>query len=274
MAERRSPSVVVRLKLQPDGKIVAAGSRGPGPGDGETKCGWHAGYRLRRRRFDNDRLAGSDPMSAIAIHSRTARSLLRADRIAAAPLEQMDAFIRYNTDGSPDTSFGNNGKVEFPTFTPGFPIGSRIYIRPDGKILAIYNGPEFHRAIRLTAEGRPDPAFYADGVGTFRNNKFISNPTPWTNSGEFDGQGRIILIGSDYVPTTPFNDNMSLFIGRIEIQTTVTSTSTTTATERPILLCGGLRIIPGMFLPRINILQLSLARPAIGPYRRTMTATG
>ncbi len=207
------PFGAASLKLQSDGKILAAGSS-------------NADFAIARLNadgtpdtsFDGDgvattNIAGPDSLTLIALQPDG--KIIASGRSNCCDIQtQRVAFLRYNPDGTLDTAFGTNGKVEFPS--SNFPEVSSIYIRTDGKIVALSANATSNRVRRLTAGGQPDPSFYGDGIGTFENARFASNPFPWMSFGEFDAQGRIILIGADR--TQPlFNDNRAMFIGRLEI---------------------------------------------------------
>jgi uncharacterized delta-60 repeat protein len=61
------------------------------------------------------------------------------------------ALVRYNTDGSLDTSFGGDGKVT-TDFTDGYEAAYNVAIQPDGKIVAAGpSGPEVAVARYLAA---------------------------------------------------------------------------------------------------------------------------
>lgn len=100
------------IAIQPDGKILVAGSTGPG---------------------------GTSEM----------------------------AVARYNTDGSPDTSFGTAGKVHFATpFVKSFT--NDIKVQPDGKI--ILGGYQWNNSTgdfvlaRLNSDGSLDNGFGTNGI--------------------------------------------------------------------------------------------------------------
>ena len=85
------------------------------------------------------------------------------------------ALIRYNPDGSLDTSFGNGGKVVTPIGTSG-DFASSVAIQPDGKIVAAggsNNGSNDDFAlVRYNTDGSLDTTFDSDGkvttpIGTF-----------------------------------------------------------------------------------------------------------
>ena len=79
------------------------------------------------------------------------------------------AVVRYDTDGSLDTSFGDDGKV-VTSISPGWDYGQAVTVQPDGKIVVIgysHNGTDFDFAVaRYDAGGSLDTSFGNDGKVT------------------------------------------------------------------------------------------------------------
>jgi uncharacterized delta-60 repeat protein len=107
------------------------------------------------------------------------------------------AIVRYDTDGSLDTSFGGaDGKVTID-FTPSNDFAYAVRIQPDGKIVlagaAGYFKPDSRFALaRLTPDGSLDPTFGGDGTVT-------TNVTPsydWANGMALQPNGKLVLVGS------------------------------------------------------------------------------
>ncbi len=88
--------------------------------------------------------------------------------VAGTPL-----LVRYNSDGSLDTTFGNNGIVT----NSGVDRGMDLVIQPDGKIVVVgFSGgglfTGFHVA-RFNSNGSPDTTFGTNGIAiplTFQDN--------------------------------------------------------------------------------------------------------
>jgi uncharacterized delta-60 repeat protein len=107
------PAHTTDLLLQPDGKIIIVGSDGG----------------------ENDRKVG---------------------------------VARFNSDGSPDTSFGGDGNVTAPVFGTPAGFADSVAIQPDGKIVVTaYGAPQFpplrFAIIRFNADGSLDTTFDGDG---------------------------------------------------------------------------------------------------------------
>ena len=79
------------------------------------------------------------------------------------------AVIRYNQNGSLDTTFDVDGKVLTAVGTSTHDFLNSIAIQPDGKIVAegrnqqIGNGNEFHSVVRYNQNGSLDTTFDTDG---------------------------------------------------------------------------------------------------------------
>jgi len=97
------------------------------------------------------------------------------------------ALIRYNTDGSLDSSFGISGYVTTPIGTAQ-EVAYDLEIQSDGKIVAIgsfYNGSDYEFAlVRYRNDGSLDTSFDTGGIVT-------------TDIGIGDDNGKSIAIQSD-----------------------------------------------------------------------------
>src|SRR5262245_49576256 len=74
---------------------------------------------------------------------------------------------RYNSDGTPDTSFGTNGFVT-TDFTANEEGGYRVVVQPDGRIVVVGNANGIAFLLRYTSAGVLDPSFSLDGVFPFQ----------------------------------------------------------------------------------------------------------
>ena len=114
------------------------------------------------------------------------------------------AIARYNTDGSLDASFGNNGKVttDFPGLAA---VISAVVIQPDGKIvvaggafpLFVFAGD--FKVARYNPNGSLDTSFGNGGI--------VTTVFPGNGSYAFalalQSDGKIIAAGTDYVDVHP-----------------------------------------------------------------------
>jgi uncharacterized delta-60 repeat protein len=161
------------LTLQPDGKIIVAGST----------CGTDStDFGLARfnndgspdTTFDQDGIVTTDFGN---IYDRVNAVALQPDgRIVLAghsftdPNVTIDvALARYNSDGSLDTSFDEDGKVT--TDLGGWrDVGNALALQPDGRILVAgeqwqqEGGTVDFALARYNSDGSLDPAFDTDGI--------------------------------------------------------------------------------------------------------------
>ena len=75
------------------------------------------------------------------------------------------ALVRYNANGSLDTSFGGDGKV-MRNLTPGWDDASGIEIQADGKLVTAGAAGGLGGqllVLRIEADGTPDTTFSGDG---------------------------------------------------------------------------------------------------------------
>jgi uncharacterized delta-60 repeat protein len=160
------------IAVQPDGKIVAAGNADNIPGSG-------ADFALVRYNTDGslDLTFGGDGKVTTAIGPALSTDIayavaLQADgKIVAAGYASgisgsgVDfAVVRYNADGSLDTSFDGDGKVTTAIAAgTGDEIAFAVSVQPDGKIVSVGHSSFDFAAVRLNADGSLDTTFDSDG---------------------------------------------------------------------------------------------------------------
>ncbi|MEH2043413.1 DUF4347 domain-containing protein, partial [Nostoc sp.] len=103
------------------------------------------------------------------------------------------ALVRYNTDGSLDTSFSSDGKVTTDLGLLSIDIGYSLAIQADGKIIvAGTNGTDFALA-RYNSDGSLDTSFSSDGKVTTGFGLTIDI----AHSTTVQADGKIIVAGTD-----------------------------------------------------------------------------
>jgi uncharacterized delta-60 repeat protein len=176
-----SSEAVQSITLQPDGAIVVAGFTFLETGENNY------GFALARYGADGilDPDFGTDgkvttdlgPLGDLAASVVVqADGKILAGGYANAELSSDDldlALVRYNSDGSPDSEFGSDGKV-IANLTPGFDDIGAVAMQPDGKLVAAgAAGPDFLLARYLTGVSgmTPHPLNLSTraGVGTGEN---------------------------------------------------------------------------------------------------------
>ena len=172
------------LALQPDGKIVVAGSAGD---DGAV-------YRLNAdgsldNGFDGDgaRGVGSpaqienlfdvaiQPDGKIVVSGRT----FNGDNVLVA---------RLGADGTPDPAFGVGG--ERAVANPGNDLAFAIAVQPDGKLLIAGRSSNDGLLLRLNADGTSDETFAPGGV--FELTSLVT-----ANAIARQADGKIVVAGED-----------------------------------------------------------------------------
>ena len=151
------------VAIQPDGKIVAAGSAG---GD-FALARYHRDGSLDTS-FDGDGRVTTDFGGVLEVATGVAIQP-NGKIVAAGPTGAVDDFAlaRYNRDGSLDTSFDGDGKVT-TDFGSSFEAALGVAIRPNGEIVAVgFGGATDDFALaRYNRDGSLDTSFDGDGKVT------------------------------------------------------------------------------------------------------------
>jgi uncharacterized delta-60 repeat protein len=154
------------VAIQPDGKIVAAGS---------TFTGTTVDFAIARYEPDGslDKTFGTEGIvtsNVGGIDSIWGLALQPDGKIVAAGSklgERMGGVFviaRYNRDGSPDSSFGKGGVVT-SSVDSAYAGAYDVVIQPDGKIIAAGYNYDFG-LVRLNPNGSADASFGEDGIVT------------------------------------------------------------------------------------------------------------
>src|SRR5919201_291945 len=141
------------------------------------------------------------------------------------------AVARYNTDGTLDTSFANNGLLQFddPAALPG---GSgdeinAVAVEPDGKLLVAGDQPQSDGlrffVARLNSDGSFDANFGTNGEATA---SFGSGSTSAVYSIQIDSSDRIVLGGFTYNYPNPADFALARFNSDGTLATSFNSTGT------------------------------------------------
>lgn len=122
------------------------------------------------------------------------------------------ALARYNTDGTLDGSFGNNGTVTTPI--PGFTVfeENAVLLQTDGKIIAIgyaLNGNGYFALIRYNSNGTVDGTFGDNGIVTTHISTFGNCKA---TAGLLQSDGKIVVLGyankiTDYFAIARYNSD-------------------------------------------------------------------
>lgn len=118
------------------------------------------------------------------------------------------ALVRYNMDGTIDSSFGNNGIVISPAATGV----SDLAIQPDGKIVAVGASWEPQTqtqdlvALRFQSDGSVDTSFAGSGRFLFD----FQSQAEGASAVTLQADGRILVAGNIYDVPTNFSDLLML----------------------------------------------------------------
>ncbi|KJY31239.1 DUF11 domain-containing protein [Streptomyces katrae] len=147
------PDVANGVKIQPDGKIVTAGSSGfdfalarYNGADGSLDTG-----------FDGDGKVTTD-FGTNTLDGAADLALQTDGRIVAAGISEADFGVaRYNTNGSLDTGFGTGGKVHTDVSFGYFDTANAVALQSDGKIVVSGNTGDDRGLVRYQAVTPPPP---------------------------------------------------------------------------------------------------------------------
>ena len=144
------------VAIQADGKIVVAGDSYDSSAGGFTLVRYNTNGSLDTS-FDNDGIVTTEVRNAFSLASAVA---IQADGkiVAAGNSSGGLSLVRYNANGSLDTTFNGTGIV----ITPGNGALS-VVIQADGKILTISGFSSGGRLVRYNANGTPDTSFGSTG---------------------------------------------------------------------------------------------------------------
>ncbi|WP_405834582.1 calcium-binding protein [Streptomyces sp. NBC_00105] len=145
------------VKVQPDGKIIAAGSSA----FDFALARYHPDGTLDGG-FDGDGKVTTD-FGTGTLDGSSDLALQPDGKIVAAGISQADfAVARYNQDGSLDGGFGTGGKVTTDVYFGFFDVAGAVALQPDGKIVAAGNTGDDRGLVRYQVAATPPPPPGAD----------------------------------------------------------------------------------------------------------------
>jgi len=193
--------VALAVALQPDGKIVAAGSASTGATEDFALARYNPDGTLDTT-FSTDGKVTTD----FAGGNDVARDVaLQPDgKIVAAGASGSDfALARYNPDGTLDTTFSTDGKVT-TDFAGGHDEANAMALQPNGKIVAAGfadTRETFDFALaRYKRRGTLDPSFSKDGKVTTD----IAGSDDFASGVAFAPDGKIVAAGNTIAATLDF----------------------------------------------------------------------
>jgi uncharacterized delta-60 repeat protein len=189
------------IALQPDGKIVVTGDGLSAQGapditvarynaDGSLDASFGTGGRVT-----TDFIGQTDVGFAIAVQPDG--KILVAGTANLGSSTQFDfALVRYNSNGSLDSTFGTGGKVT-TDFNGGLDQATSIGLQSDGKIIlaGFATAGDAHTALaRYNTNGTLDTTFGGFGTGKVVTN--INNTRDFANALAIQSDGKIVAGGS------------------------------------------------------------------------------
>lgn len=190
------------IALQPDGKLVVAGFSFNGSDDDIALARYNSSGSL-----DNSFSGDGKVTTAIASLSNDSANLIKLEADGKILLYGVTTvsggkpnlvMVRYNSDGSLDTSFGSDGKIT--TDIAFFTSIAAIRTQADGKVLVAgtYHGSSTYDNLfalaRYNSDGSLDTSFSSDGKVTtvipylLSNNNYVSSMSIQTD-------GKILVAG-------------------------------------------------------------------------------
>ena len=194
------------LAQQGDGKIVLAGERQLGDSATFTVVRYNADGSLDTGFSEDGKLTtafstGSSAGYAVAVQSDG--KILVAGKVWNGK-DYDFALVRYDTDGSLDTSFSGDGKLS--THLGGNEEAVSIYLQSDGKILLAGHSNDGHdydiALVRYDTDGSLDTGFGVDG-------KLL------TDIGTKGGFGSTQLTSEDFVADIKVSATGKIYVGGI-----------------------------------------------------------
>ena len=186
------------VTIQSDGKIIVAGSSGGmAPNSGNFAVVRYNADGSLDTSFDNDGKVTTDIGTSTA-DSGSAVAIQSDGKIVVAGTSGSStdfAAVRYNTDGSLDTSFDTDGKVTTDIGTSTTDSGSAVAIQSDGKIVAAGTSSNDFAVVRYTTTGALDTSFDTDGKVT---TDIGTSTTDTGSSAVIQSDGKIVVVGDNY----------------------------------------------------------------------------
>lgn len=196
------------IAIQADGKIVAAGQGSAGldflvaryGADGSLDPSFNGTGTVATN------LVGTDRGYAVAIQPDG--KILVGGRAGSKP-----AIVRYNDDGTLDTSFGSGGISVLNAVSSN--QGDKfldLAIQSDGMIVGAVNGDFSNQltVVRLTSGGGLDPGFSGDGIADI---DFQASATEFAHAVKIQADGKIVVVGR--VTHSPTDGSPDIALARL-----------------------------------------------------------
>ncbi|MCA9066026.1 MAG: hypothetical protein KDA96_23320, partial [Planctomycetaceae bacterium] len=232
---------VFSLAVQADGKILVSGASNNGSNDDFALVRYNTDGSLDTS-FDTDGIL----TTAVGASSEYGASVtIQADGkilVAGASNNGSDndvALVRYNTDGSLDTSFSSDGIVT-TAVGPGTDWGVSVTLQVNGKIVVAgysHNGSNNDFALlRYNTDGSLDTSFDSDGILTTD----VSGANDLGYSVAVLADGRIVVAGAS---NNGSNDDFALVRYNTDGSLDTTFDPVNTLSGTPVYVEGGAAVV-------------------------------
>jgi uncharacterized delta-60 repeat protein len=203
-----SDNAALSMALQSDGKIVVAGySLNPGT-NFDIAVGRYNADGTPDTSFGTGGLVmtdfGSTNQAAVSVVLQSNGKIVVAG-YSTNPGNDLDfAIVRYNADGTLDTTFGGGDGIVTTDFSTSSDYASSIALQSDGKIVvagnATISGHSDFAVARYNGNGTPDTSFSGDG-------KVTTNLSPTSSDASslaLQSDGKIVVAGGTSI-TGPYD---------------------------------------------------------------------
>jgi uncharacterized delta-60 repeat protein len=191
------------LALQPDGKMVIAGSAGRGHSEQFGLARYNPDGGLDPAFGDKGKVTvdfSASLSQALALALQPDGKIIAAGMAVGDATHNDFALVRLQADGHLDSTFGTGGLVT-TDFAGGFDGATAVIIQPDGKIVAVGEADFKFALARYDANGQLDQAF---GGGKVVTDFFGVSSS--AGAAALQSDGKIIVAGGarriDQNPTT------------------------------------------------------------------------
>lgn len=157
--------------------------------------------------------------------------------IATLQNPQQGGLLRYNTNGSHDSSFGSGGEVVILPGTSNAGAAFAVAIQPDGKILAAGPASLRLKVFRFNTNGSVDTAFGTNGVATIQAAGIFLPPA--SGGMVLQPDGRILIATKDLVARLLTNGQLDSTFGSNGTAPTVGGNSVALLPTGEILIGNG-----------------------------------
>jgi uncharacterized delta-60 repeat protein len=198
------------VTIQTDGKIVLVGRQQPDATDHNVLVLRYADDGTLDTSFGTNGVVKYDPGDEIFVDGYDARIQSDGKIVVVGSTDEFTRYdvivLRYNPNGTLDTSFDTDGVVTYDTGGDALAFGYAVALQQDGKIIAtgeVYGSssvPVGLPLLRYTVNGTLDTTFGTGGVVMYNNS---SGDSEAGTALAIQPDGKIIVAGSMVVETTP-----------------------------------------------------------------------